>query len=638
MSLQNKLDDIYPLLNQLIGNNLKNNIISNFPIIISLGDQSSGKSSIFSRIINKQLPTKDGVCTKVPIMIQTRDNDGLISIRVNDNDNEFYDENKNFEDCIDEAQNTALGGNEFSHTLIKISIPNQRYNLTFIDLPGLTAYNQHNKDDPNNISFNILKEIKNQYDKAIFFHIIDCNTEPEKSQSLNEIKQIINENKKIITVYTKSDRFENQNKFNELDSKITGKKFIMNGIDVPERQLNTYDIGIDKVLEYVNKINEKNIQENINSFSKEVKKEYKYITERLESDLQPYNELKERINIIRKFKSDFDCSVNYFNLWYKAQLSKIIQDLKYEKISDDYEKININDIENYDEFYIINSNLHIKIINKGEYNLKNSFNKSYFYSIGIKEYSHNNLIKYIEDNNYEDIIYEGYDINDVIKNIKKILNNSGDLEPEIIKNKKPVFLHYGQIFSNKNNNIQEKFLEIFKKYLNEHFVDDIENNEIKELIINILNELYNKIENDIERLHLKNSTNQLINTPNIHYFAENIKKGLTDGKSMAKDEGCYIAIINELNAFFKVESKYVIERTTDMFNEMFYYRFKEITNFLDPYYNIEDSDYITKQILLPLNNLMSSLSVSDCDDREQERSKALINEKILKDILNILDK
>lgn len=35
---------------------------------------------------------------------------------------------------------------------------------------------------------------------------------------------------------------------------------------------------------------------------------------------------------------------------------------------------------------------------------------------------------------------------------------------------------------------------------------------------------------------------------------------------------------------------------------------------------------------------MSSLSVSDCDDREQERNKALINEKILKEILNILDK
>ena len=100
----------------------------------------------------------------------------------------------------------------------------------------------------------------------------------------------------------------------------------------------------------------------------------------------------------------------------------------------------------------------------------------------------------------------------------------------------------------------------------------------------------------------------------------------------------YKEIVNKIDAFFKVESKYVIERTTDMFNEMFYYRFKEITNFLDPYYNIEDSDYITKQILLPLNNLMSSLSVSDCDDREQERSKALINEKILKDILNILDK
>jgi hypothetical protein len=107
---------------------------------------------------------------------------------------------------------------------------------------------------------------------------------------------------------------------------------------------------------------------------------------------------------------------------------------------------------------------------------------------------------------------------------------------------------------------------------------------------------------------------------------------------MATDDGYYKEIVNKIDSFFKVESKYVIERTTDMFNEMFYYRFKEITNFLDPYYNIEDSDYITKQILLPLNNLMSSLSVSDCDDREQERNKALINEKILKEILNILDK
>lgn len=609
MSLQNKLDDIYPLLNQLIGNNLKNNIISNFPIIISLGDQSSGKSSIFTRIINKQLPTKDGVCTKVPIMIQTRDNDGLISIRVNDNDNEFYDENKNFEDCIDEAQNTALGGNEFSHTLIKISIPNQRYNLTFIDLPGLTAYNQHNKDDPNNISFNILKEIKNQYDKAIFFHIIDCNTEPEKSQSLNEIKQIINENKKIITVYTKSDRFENQNKFNELDSKITGKKFIMNGIDVPERQLNTYDIGIDKVLEYVNKINEKNIQENINSFSKEVKKEYKNIEEKLKTDLRPYNEIEERINIIKKFKTDFNISVNNFNLWYKKQLSKIEIDLKYEKITDELVVINdeINDDSSTDDSLSDNS---LSIYSKK----RNP----------IKKLPKTNCIDGGKLNKYKSII-------------KQILNKTGDLEPEIMKNIKPVILHYGKIFSDKNNRIQKNLLEQFVIYFDKNFINNIENYEIKELITNILNELYKQIEIDIERLYLKNSLDKLIHTPNTHYLCENIKKGLSKER-MATDDGYYIEIVNKIDSFFKVESKYVIERTTDMFNEMFYYRFKEITNFLDPYYNIEDSDYTTKQILLPLNNLMSSLSVSDCDDREQERSKALINEKILKDILNILNK
>ena len=627
MSLQNKLDDIYPLLNQLIGNNLKNNIISNFPIIISLGDQSSGKSSIFSRIINKQLPTKDGVCTKVPIMIQTRDNDGLISIRVNDNDNEFYDENKNFEDCIDEAQNTALGGNEFSHTLIKISIPNQRYNLTFIDLPGLTAYNQHNKDDPNNISFNILKEIKNQYDKAIFFHIIDCNTEPEKSQSLNEIKQIINENKKIITVYTKSDRFENQNKFNELDSKITGKKFIMNGIDVPERQLNTYDIGIDKVLEYVNKINEKNIQENINSFSKEVKKEYKYIEERLKTDLRPYNEIEERINIIKKFIINFNISVNDFNLWYIEQKDKIEIDLKYKKIYKEYAEIDACICIYEREYYY------------GEEKIK--FIKKYNNNRSYQDYSYdcdgNNLGKF-DDFIKDKIIYNLNDFTDVKKTIKQILNKTGDLEPEIMKDLKPVILHYGKIFSDKNKRIQKKLLEQFVIYFDTNFINNIENNEIKELITNILNKLYKQIEIDIERLYLKNTKDKLIHTPNTHYLCENIKKGLSKEQNMATDDGYYKEIVNKIDAFFKVESKYVIERTTDMFNEMFYYRFKEITNFLDPYYNIEDSDYITKQILLPLNNLMSSLSVSDCDDREQERSKALINEKILKDILNILDK
>ena len=143
---------------------------------------------------------------------------------------------------------------------------------------------------------------------------------------------------------------------------------------------------------------------------------------------------------------------------------------------------------------------------------------------------------------------------------------------------------------------------------------------------------------DIDRLYLKNSLDKLIHTPNTHYLCENIKKGLSNENSMATDDGYYIEIVNKIDAFFKVESKYVIERTTDMFNEMFYYRFKEITNFLDPFYKIEDSDYITKQILLPIKNLMSSLSVSDSDDREQERAKALINEKILKDILDILNK
>ena len=58
----------------------------------------------------------------------------------------------------------------------------------------------------------------------------------------------------------------------------------------------------------------------------------------------------------------------------------------------------------------------------------------------------------------------------VKKTIKQILNKTGDLEPEIMKDLKPVILHYGKIFSDKNKRIQKKLLEQFVIYFDTNFI------------------------------------------------------------------------------------------------------------------------------------------------------------------------
>lgn len=51
---------------------LKSKIQQEIPVVIAVGDQSSGKSSIMGRILGHALPSKAGICTRVPVIIQTR--------------------------------------------------------------------------------------------------------------------------------------------------------------------------------------------------------------------------------------------------------------------------------------------------------------------------------------------------------------------------------------------------------------------------------------------------------------------------------------------------------------------------------------------------------------------------------------
>lgn len=332
---QNFLDNCFNKLLLLKDNNLRKEIVENFPVIISIGDQSSGKSSIFSRIINQKLPTKDGVCTRVPVMICTRRKKSKNTVKVNNK--EFSQ--KNITDAVLKAQEFCLEGQEFSTNMIKIHIYSQKYDLTFIDLPGLVAKNTHEPDHPQNKVYEILDKIKQEYKKSIIFHIMDSNTEVEKSQSVIELNEILKKDpyRKICTIYTKSDLLENIEKFEELDQKVKGTKFVMTGKeDTHEKDLLDLETGIDAVLDYINSINEQNISENYDIFKNKINLIQQELQQKLENELKPFNEVEEKINTIQKIKTKFTKEFKMYTKQYKKEKENLFCDLKELRAFDDY--------------------------------------------------------------------------------------------------------------------------------------------------------------------------------------------------------------------------------------------------------------------------------------------------------------
>jgi hypothetical protein len=73
--LRQMLDQCYELSN-LAG--LKEEGIR-VPAIVVVGEQSQGKSTVLSRILKINLPTKSGICTRIPLLIELRDKKGYDS-------------------------------------------------------------------------------------------------------------------------------------------------------------------------------------------------------------------------------------------------------------------------------------------------------------------------------------------------------------------------------------------------------------------------------------------------------------------------------------------------------------------------------------------------------------------------------
>lgn len=732
---QEFLDFAYEAIQKIQDTDTKEAVVKNFPVIITLGDQSSGKSSIFSRIIGKELPTKDGCCTRVPIMITTKREDGNIEIKSTlTNGRNYYNlDEDNFCEAIDLAQTNCLDGNEFSTQMVKITIYSQPYDLTFIDLPGLTARDVRNKCNPQNKVYDILENIKNNYEKSIIFHIIDANTECEKSFSIMELDEIIggDKNRQIITIYTKTDKLENMNKFNELDKKIRGKKFIMSGIEgCDEKQPNgtNYEVGKNSVLEYLNQVNLSNIEENYILFTNAIKNKLSELDKKLKNELKPFKEHLERNKIIKETKKVLTNNFKSYFAEYKNEKENIFKKLKKLKAFQKYEMIEINDftelksgdiiyywdnleerqvktsiIENssgcvkfYKKYYEgcededeCENNLSVTTDETEEFmgKLKSSPDELYTYYYTPEKYFSNDIrfccicccdcksndfkktknfdlcVKWCNANNKKDDIKKYSSLNywdckktckyqdiyedtgkfwlylpdrNVVSEIKSILEENGELEPDIFKEHKSVLHHYLKQFANKCKEVQQNFLNKLNDIIGDKFLNQITNGEIKNIVGKIFEIMKKEAQKDIDKLHMKNAYYKLISSSNSHYLSENILRAIKNNKTLAEDDAYYKIACCKVDAFIKVASKYVIERTDEIFN-LFYYLVidKMIDNFND--YDENEFNHIENEILNPLEQL-KEIYVENDSLREELRSKALNDKEILNNIVELSKK
>ncbi|XP_030477419.2 dynamin-related protein 4C-like [Syzygium oleosum] len=205
-------DRIRPLLNAI--NRLRNLMVMKegiqLPTIVVVGDQSSGKSSVLESLAGINLPRGQGICTRVPLIIQLQDNlqadrpelylefNGKIVPTDEDNIS------KAINDATDEIAGHGKGVSNAPLTLVikKHGVPN----LTMVDLPGITRVPVHGQ--PENIYEQISEMIMDYIrpEESIILNVLSATVDFSTCESIRMSQMVDMTGKRTLAVITKADK------------------------------------------------------------------------------------------------------------------------------------------------------------------------------------------------------------------------------------------------------------------------------------------------------------------------------------------------------------------------------------------------------------------------------------------------
>jgi len=204
------------------------------PQIVVVGSQSSGKSSVLESLVGKSfLPRGTGIVTRAPLILQmikytNEDMESMLNITNNKNITEWacfsHIENTVFHDFdevmkeIEKRTDILAGENKgITDKQIVLKVYTSLYNLTFVDLPGITKLpiGDQPADIEEQIQQLIVKYVRQP--NAIILAVVTANTDPATSESLKIAKQWDPEGARTIAVVTKLDIIDKGTKSDKAD-------------------------------------------------------------------------------------------------------------------------------------------------------------------------------------------------------------------------------------------------------------------------------------------------------------------------------------------------------------------------------------------------------------------------------------
>uniref|UniRef100_A0A2H8TZS4 Dynamin-1-like protein n=1 Tax=Melanaphis sacchari TaxID=742174 RepID=A0A2H8TZS4_9HEMI len=209
--IMNKLQDVFATIGS------KQNI--DLPQIVVVGSQSSGKSSVLESLVGKSfLPRGTGIVTRVPLILHLIDpkeyefGEGDLNKSKDwatflHKPNVIYNDFNKVRKEIEIQTKELTGGlkNVIDTPIVLNIYCKKLYNLSFVDLPGLTKVpvGDQPKDIEQKIKDLVLKFIKNP--NSIILAVVTANTDPATSESLHIAKSVDPSGDRTIAVVTKID-------------------------------------------------------------------------------------------------------------------------------------------------------------------------------------------------------------------------------------------------------------------------------------------------------------------------------------------------------------------------------------------------------------------------------------------------
>lgn len=209
----NKLQDVFAVIG-------KHKI--DLPQIVVVGSQSSGKSSVLESLVGKSfLPRGTGIVTRAPLVLQIiryseEDRKSMLKITKNNKIKQwacFLHKPEtifhNFDEVRYEIENRTnfLAGNNkgITREQIVLKVYTDTFDLTFIDLPGITKVPVG--DQPENIDEQIHDLILDYVEQpnSIILAVVTANTDPSTSESLQIARKMDPDGLRTIAVVTKLD-------------------------------------------------------------------------------------------------------------------------------------------------------------------------------------------------------------------------------------------------------------------------------------------------------------------------------------------------------------------------------------------------------------------------------------------------